>query len=154
VGQRLDRHQGATDVILLKRFPVELAQSRRGVSPRFPQGKSPISLTFCHNLAKDSRSSPCRFARSPSGRNGFAEQSSRFRRSPMRGLALAFMIAVLAFTPFSASSEETPRDVQGLFLVTDYPSITVRPGTTSTISLRLQNYGRKPEPLELKVEGA
>jgi uncharacterized repeat protein (TIGR01451 family) len=59
----------------------------------------------------------------------------------------------LAFVAFAAHAQDRPRDVKGLFLMTDYPAVTVQPGTTSTISLRLQNYGLPPERLALKVEG-
>ena len=38
---------------------------------------------------------------------------------------------------------------QGLYLLTDYPAVSVRPGTTSTVSLRLQNYGLPPERFAL-----
>jgi uncharacterized membrane protein len=41
--------------------------------------------------------------------------------------------------------------VKGLFLMTDYPALSVRPGTTSTIALRLQNYGLSPERYQLSV---
>lgn len=46
-----------------------------------------------------------------------------------------------------------PDQVKGLFLLTDYPAITVRPGTTSTVSMRLHNYGLPPERLTLRVDG-
>src|SRR5262249_57789136 len=36
---------------------------------------------------------------------------------------------------------------------TDYPAVTLRPGTTSTINLKLQNYGLPPERLALSVGG-
>ena len=37
--------------------------------------------------------------------------------------------------------------------MSDYPAVTVRPGETSTVSLRLQNYDMAPERLELSVAG-
>jgi uncharacterized membrane protein len=45
-------------------------------------------------------------------------------------------------------------DVKGLFLLTDYPTVSVRPGSTSTIAMRLQNYGLPPENFALSIEGA
>src|SRR5438552_13089637 len=51
-------------------------------------------------------------------------------------------------------AEEAKNDVKGLFLLTDYPAVTLRPGTNSTINLRLQNYGLPPERLALSVSGA
>jgi uncharacterized membrane protein len=43
--------------------------------------------------------------------------------------------------------------VKGLFLLTDYPAVTVRPGTTTTVNLRLRNYALPPERFALSVEG-
>ena len=55
--------------------------------------------------------------------------------------------------PFRPRREDAPAGVKGLFLLTDYPAVTVRPGTTSTVSLRLQNYALPPERLALSVSG-
>jgi uncharacterized membrane protein len=52
-----------------------------------------------------------------------------------------------------AGAEDTPPPVKGLFLLTDYPAVTVRPGTTSTINLRLRNYALPPERFEVAVTG-
>jgi len=52
-----------------------------------------------------------------------------------------------------AIADEAPKDVKGLFLMSDYPAVTLRPGETSTVSLRLQNYDMTPERLELSVTG-
>jgi hypothetical protein len=38
-----------------------------------------------------------------------------------------------------AMADDAPKDVKGLFLMSDYPAVTLRPGETSTVSLRLQN---------------
>ena len=46
-----------------------------------------------------------------------------------------------------------PKDVKGLYLMSDYPAVTVRPGETSTVNLRLQNYDMAPERLALSVSG-
>ena len=50
-------------------------------------------------------------------------------------------------------AEEAKNDVKGLFLLTDYPAVTLRPGTTSSVNLKLQNYGLAPERLALSVAG-
>src|SRR5919204_2524803 len=50
-------------------------------------------------------------------------------------------------------TQERKNDVKGLFLLTDYPAITLRPGTNSTVNLRLQNYALPPERLALSVSG-
>jgi uncharacterized membrane protein len=71
----------------------------------------------------------------------------------MRGAFLAVISAVLAVLTPSAQAEEPPKDIKGLFLITDYPAVSLRPGTTSTVSLRLQNYAMPPERLDLTVSG-
>jgi uncharacterized membrane protein len=53
----------------------------------------------------------------------------------------------------AASQDTTKPDVKGLFLLTDYPAISVRPGTTATVNLRLQNYAMPPERLQISVSG-
>jgi uncharacterized membrane protein len=62
------------------------------------------------------------------------------------------LLAVAAAVP--ARAQTTPPAVKGLFLLTDYPAITVRPGTTTTVNLKLRNYGQPPERFALSVEGA
>jgi uncharacterized membrane protein len=71
----------------------------------------------------------------------------------MRGLVLSACAIIVALGAAPLRAEETPKDIKGLYLLTDYPAVTVRPGTTSTISLRLQNYNLPPERLELSVNG-
>jgi uncharacterized membrane protein len=63
------------------------------------------------------------------------------------------VFAVLALFATAGSTEEAKNDVKGLFLLSDYPAVTVRPGTTSTINLKLQNYNMPPERLDLSVSG-
>src|SRR5215831_1309626 len=72
----------------------------------------------------------------------------------MRYRLIALFTAVLsvAFCT-AATAEETKSDVKGLFLLTDYPAVTLRPGTNSSINLKLQNYGLPPERLSLSVGG-
>ncbi len=76
----------------------------------------------------------------------------------MRMNAIAMMVAfpalVMVGNVTAATAAETKSDVKGLYLLTDYPAVSVRPGTTSTISLRLQNYGLAPENFALSVDGA
>jgi len=43
-------------------------------------------------------------------------------------------------------------NIKGLYLLTDYPAVTAKPGTTSTISLHLRNYGLPPERLNLAID--
>src|SRR6266702_2119132 len=72
----------------------------------------------------------------------------------MRYRLVALFSAVLcaAFCT-TAIAEEPKNDVKGLFLLTDYPAVTLRPGTNSSINLKLQNYGLPPERLALSVGG-
>ena len=67
-----------------------------------------------------------------------------------RLLALVVALFTLAAPAFAA---DTVKDVKGLFLLTDYPAVSVQPGTTSTVSLKLHNYGLAPERLKLAVAG-
>jgi uncharacterized membrane protein len=74
----------------------------------------------------------------------------------MRYRVIALISAVLSvFALFAPATwaEEAKNDVKGLFLLTDYPAVTLRPGTTSSVSLKLQNYGLPPERLALSVGG-
>lgn len=72
----------------------------------------------------------------------------------MRIAAALLATVLLALAPaLPASAQDAPPGVKGLFLLTDYPAVTVRPGTTSTVSLRLQNYALPPERLSLAVSG-
>lgn len=67
-------------------------------------------------------------------------------------IAAVAALAVVVAAP--AKSQDAPKDVKGLFLMTDYPAVTVRPGETTTISLRLQNYNMPPERMDMSVDGA
>jgi uncharacterized membrane protein len=68
---------------------------------------------------------------------------------------LLSLLMLLALLPaVQARAEDAPPPVKGLFLLTDYPAVTVRPGTTSTINLRLRNYALPPERFDLSVSGA
>lgn len=68
----------------------------------------------------------------------------------MRGFLALLSFLALGLT---AAAQEAPRDVKGLYLLTDYPAVTVLPGATSSLSLRLQNYAAPPERLALSVSG-
>jgi uncharacterized membrane protein len=77
---------------------------------------------------------------------------------PMRALdvarfVFAFSLAIPAAYIPTAHAADPPRDIKGLYLMTDYPAVTVRPGTTNNIPLRLQNYGLSPEQYKLSVAG-
>src|SRR6202521_2294166 len=76
-------------------------------------------------------------------------------REPML-MRYGFIAALAAFAVCLApavKAEDAPKDVKGLFLMSDYPAVTLRPGETSTVSLRIQNYDMAPERLALSVSG-
>src|ERR1700680_4456688 len=63
------------------------------------------------------------------------------------------VLSVLALSGFAGAQDSPKNEVKGLFLLTDFPAVSVRPGTTSTVNLRLQNYNLSPERLALSVAG-
>jgi uncharacterized membrane protein len=65
---------------------------------------------------------------------------------------LAFVVALFVFTAPVFAADSKP-DVKGLYLLTDYPALSVEPGATSTVSLKLHNYSLAPERLTLSVTG-
>lgn len=64
------------------------------------------------------------------------------------GLLFVVMLAAPAFAADSSAS-----DVKGIYLLTDYPAVTVQPGTTSTVNLGLRNYDTAPQRFRLSVDG-
>jgi uncharacterized repeat protein (TIGR01451 family) len=67
-----------------------------------------------------------------------------------RSLALAALLSALSLPAFAQAPKP---DVKGLYLMSDYPALSVQPGTTSTVNLKLRNYGLAPERLNLSVAG-
>jgi uncharacterized repeat protein (TIGR01451 family) len=57
---------------------------------------------------------------------------------------------MVAGSALAQAADPPPR---GLFLMTDYPSQTVRAGETTTIRLKLNNSGLPPEPVALALSG-
>ena len=58
----------------------------------------------------------------------------------MRIVAALITFVLLALAPAVPASAADDPPIKGLFLLTDYPAVSVRPGATSTISLRLRNF--------------
>jgi uncharacterized membrane protein len=74
----------------------------------------------------------------------------------MRYRVIALFSAVLSLAAaccIAAKAEEAKPDIKGFFLLTDYPAVTLRPGSTSSVNLKLQNYGLPPERFTLSVGG-
>lgn len=67
-------------------------------------------------------------------------------------LSLFVSSACLLFAA-AAMAQSPGAKVQGIYLVTDYPAITVQPGSTSTIALNLSNRGVAPARMTLHVQG-
>ena len=67
--------------------------------------------------------------------------------------ALLSVLIMTLLPAVPAAAQDTPPAVKGLFLLTDYPAVTVRPGTSSTINLRLRNYALPPERFAFTVGG-
>ena len=78
----------------------------------------------------------------------------RYRHIAAHTAFVAAFVAASAvlFAP-AVKADDAPKDVKGLYLMSDYPAVTLRPGETSSISLRLQNYDMAPERLALSVTG-
>jgi uncharacterized membrane protein len=70
----------------------------------------------------------------------------------MRTSILSALVAAVCLAGSPALAAETP-NIKGLFLLTDYPAMAVQPGTTASISLKLQNYGLPPDRYQLSVSG-
>jgi uncharacterized membrane protein len=67
--------------------------------------------------------------------------------------SLALILSTLMIAPVAHAADEHDSNIKGLYLMTDYPAVTIRPGTTSNIPLRLQNYGLAPDRYRLSVAG-
>ncbi len=70
----------------------------------------------------------------------------------MSKLLIALIASAFAFAA-PAFAADANHEIKGLYLLTDYPAVTVQPGTTSTVSLKLRNYALAPERLALSVVG-
>jgi len=64
---------------------------------------------------------------------------------------LAAFAIVLA--PAVQAQDAPKNDVKGVFLTSDYPAVTVRPGETSSVGLHLQNFDLPPQRMSLSVSG-
>jgi uncharacterized membrane protein len=65
-------------------------------------------------------------------------------------LAAALVVSAPAI---AAETHATDTGVRGIYLVTDYPAIAVAPGDTSTVKLKLRNYGLAPTAVALSITG-
>lgn len=65
----------------------------------------------------------------------------------------ALVFAALSIVAPAGAQDAAKTDVKGIFLLADYPAISLRPGTSATVNMRLQNYALPPERMELTVTG-
>lgn len=71
----------------------------------------------------------------------------------MRYGSIAVAAALAVVLGSAAAVQAAPKDIKGLYLLGDYPAVTVRPGETSTVNLQLRNYDMPPERMALSVAG-
>jgi uncharacterized membrane protein len=69
----------------------------------------------------------------------------------LRSFAFALGLLVALAAPVMAA--DTSPHPKGMWLTTDYPSVTARAGDSTTIKVKLQNYGLPPERVALSVDG-
>lgn len=74
----------------------------------------------------------------------------RLSRLTASFLAFSLLIFALSIPAFAA---DQPTHVRGLWLTTDYPSVTARAGSSTTVKVKLQNYGLAPQRVNLTVDG-
>jgi len=70
-----------------------------------------------------------------------------------RLLILLALLVAPALAPQAIAQAPMQPVMQGLFLLTDYPSQTVRAGEITTIRVKMQNSGLAPEPMALSLSG-
>lgn len=70
-----------------------------------------------------------------------------------RLITLLALLVVPVFGSQAFAQASMPQVMQGLFLLTDYPSQTVRAGEITTIRVKMQNSGLAPEPMALSLSG-
>jgi uncharacterized membrane protein len=72
------------------------------------------------------------------------------KRRLFRVVGLLLLASGLATHAFAADTATT--HIKGLWLTTDYPSVIARAGDSTTIKVKLQNYGLPPQRVALSVD--
>jgi len=70
----------------------------------------------------------------------------------MRSFAFAIGLLFALAAP-ALAADNTPGHPKGLWLTTDYPSVTARAGDSTTVKIKLQNYSLPPQRVALSVDG-
>ncbi len=73
-------------------------------------------------------------------------------RTALLAATFALLLGSASLTHSVLAAEAKTGDVQGIYLVAPYTSVTVA-APTATIGLKLHNYGTAPEPVALSVTG-
>ncbi|WP_345798400.1 NEW3 domain-containing protein [Castellaniella sp. MT123] len=71
----------------------------------------------------------------------------------MPRMLVALWAAALCALSFQTAALAADTIPPGIYLSTDFPSLTLKAGETSTISLNLRNQAMPPEPLTLSLDG-
>jgi len=71
----------------------------------------------------------------------------------MRRVTILVLSFLCLLTAAPALTAEMPANLRGLWLLTEYPAISVRAGETATIKLKLQNANLAPEQVTLTATG-
>jgi uncharacterized membrane protein len=74
-------------------------------------------------------------------------------RDYFRAAWLALALILAAVPGGRAQAADATTHMKGLWLTTDYPSVTARGGDSTTVKIKLQNYGLPPERVALSVDG-
>src|SRR6201996_8984774 len=71
-----------------------------------------------------------------------------------RAAILASVFSLGASFPAPAAEAGAPPPIKGLWLATDFPSLTLHAGGDTTLPLTLYSYGLAPQRTNFSVEGA
>jgi uncharacterized membrane protein len=71
----------------------------------------------------------------------------------MRRVAILLLSVLCLAAAAPSGAAEMPAGLRGLWLLTEYPAITVRAGETATLKLKLQNANLAPEQVALSATG-
>ncbi|MGE3709483.1 MAG: NEW3 domain-containing protein [Hyphomicrobiaceae bacterium] len=71
----------------------------------------------------------------------------------MRGILSAALFAFLFFVAQAGAQNNVPADVKGLWIVTDYPNVTLKAGEETKLGISLINYNLAPQRTDLSVRG-
>src|SRR5262245_59623614 len=71
----------------------------------------------------------------------------------MRATLLAAVLSAALSVSAAAATNSPPPDLKGLWLMTDYPRVTLRAGEESRLSISIINYNLAPQRADLSLVG-